>query len=59
MKIGMSRELFYKWFEESFLPNITTNSIVVMASASYHLMVSDTIANYNSRKDKVINYPLI
>jgi transposase len=36
----MNNELFAKWFEERLVPNIPTNSLIVMDNASYHNVLS-------------------
>ncbi len=36
----MNNELFVKWFGERLVPNIPTNSLIVMDNASYHNVLS-------------------
>lgn len=36
----MNNELFAKWFAERLVPNIPTNSLIVMDNASYHNVLS-------------------
>ena len=40
----MNGDLFRKWFAESLLPNIPSNSIIVMDNASYHNILSESSA---------------
>ena len=38
----MNAELFQKWFREKLLPNIQSNSLIIMDNASYHNTLSAT-----------------
>lgn len=37
----MNAELFQKWFKEKLLPNIPSNSLIVMDNAAYHMTLSE------------------
>ncbi|XP_072400682.1 uncharacterized protein [Diabrotica undecimpunctata] len=52
----MTAELFKKLATEQLLPNITTNSVIVMDNASYHSRLYTKIPNTRSKKGDIIEF---
>ena len=52
----MNNENFEKWVREKLLPNIPSNSVVVMDNASYHTKIVDPIPTKYSSKRKMYEY---
>lgn len=50
----MNKGLFFKWFTERLLPNIPSNSIIIMDNAPYHNALTEYSApTASSSKDKI------
>ncbi|XP_072394992.1 uncharacterized protein [Diabrotica undecimpunctata] len=52
----MTAELYEKWATEQLLPNIKTNSVIVMDNASYHFRLYTKIPNTSSKKGDIIEF---
>ncbi|XP_050516493.1 uncharacterized protein LOC126891360 [Diabrotica virgifera virgifera] len=52
----MTAELFEKWATEQLLPNIKTNSVIVMDNAPYHSRLYTKIPNTSSKKGDIIEF---
>ncbi|KAF8789131.1 Down syndrome cell adhesion molecule-like [Argiope bruennichi] len=49
----MNSDNLKKWIVEKLLPNIPTNSVIVMDNAAYHTKVMDPVPTKSSKKDKM------
>lgn len=50
----MNAQQFQKWFSEMLLPNIPSNSIIIMDNASYHkALTEDSVPMATSSKEKI------
>ncbi|XP_072389494.1 uncharacterized protein [Diabrotica undecimpunctata] len=52
----MTAKLFEKWATEQLLPNVKTNSVIVMDNASYHSRLYTKIPNTSSKKGDIIEF---
>lgn len=53
----MDWNLFYKWFSEKLLPNIPTNSLIIMDNAAYHNVLSEISAPTSGcSKARILNW---
>ena len=53
----MNAELFQKWFSEKLLPNLPSNSLIIMDNASYHNMLSmSSPPTPTCSKDRIRNW---
>ncbi|XP_072400319.1 uncharacterized protein [Diabrotica undecimpunctata] len=52
----MTAELFEKWATKQLLPNIKTNSVILMDNASYHSRLYNKIPNTSSKKGDIIKF---
>ncbi|XP_046677305.1 uncharacterized protein LOC124365374 [Homalodisca vitripennis] len=52
----MNHKVFFKWFQDAVLPNLTRPSLIVMDNAKYHSKVVDKPPNSSSRKDEIIEW---
>ena len=53
---NMDSDVLEEWFEFSLIPNLKTNSIIVLDNASYHSRQLNKIPNANSRKLEIQNF---
>ena len=53
----MNHSLFTKWFTEMLLPNIPSNSLIIMDNASYHNVLSENSdPTPNSKKEHIFRW---
>ncbi len=54
---NMNWDLFSKWFKELLIPNIPSNSLIVLDNASYHNILSeDSAPTANCSKERIRNW---
>lgn len=49
----MNGDYYEKWFTNKLLPNIESNSIIVMDNASYHSVFVESIPNTSTKKEAI------
>lgn len=52
----MTAQLFEKWFLEQLLPNIPSNSVIVLDNASYHSRLLSKVPNNSTKKEDILNF---
>lgn len=52
----MNSELFEKWFENTLLPNIAPNSVIVMDNATYHSRQLRKIPTLGNKKQEILSF---
>ena len=52
----MNWENYKKWLEEKLIPNLLSNSVLVMDNASYHCKIDEKAPTSNSRKADMISW---
>lgn len=52
----MTSSLFEKWFIEQLLPNLSSNSVIVMDNATYHSRQQNKVPNSSTKKDEILKF---
>lgn len=52
----MTADLFETWFKDQLIPNLPSNSVIVMDNASYHSRQIKKIPRKNTRKDEIFEF---
>ena len=52
----MNGHTFKSWFQESFLPKIGANSVIVMDNASYHSVQLNKAPTVSDRKNVILQW---
>src|SRR5277367_3605545 len=47
---------FENWFQQQLLPNIPSNSVIVMDNASYHSVREEKVPTMSSKKQDIVNF---
>lgn len=50
---NMEADIFEEWFENTLIPNLYTNSVIVLDNASYHSRQIIKVPNKSSKKDEI------
>ncbi len=53
---NISKTIYYKWFTESLLPNLSQKSLIIMDNASYHAALPDSAPRLNATKSNIKNW---
>lgn len=54
---NISKTIYYKWFTENLLPNLTQKSLIIMDNASYHTALPEGAPKLNARKKRYPKMP--